>query len=107
MPDLRLPLDQGERSTQALIHIRDLFKNYDASLAYPAFNTRNLETTLGIIQVAEAVDAPVIIATSEGTVGYAGLKTIAGIVKTVAGRSKARIVLHYDHGEDISHLGGE
>jgi fructose-bisphosphate aldolase class II len=87
-----------------LIHIRDLFKEYNSSFAYPAFNTQNLETTLGIIQAAEALEAPVIIATSEGTAGYAGMETIAGIVKTAAHRSKARIVLHYDHGKDISHL---
>lgn len=87
-----------------LIHIRDLFKNYNSSFAYPAFNTQNLETTLGIIQAAEALDAPVIIATSEGTVSYAGLETIAGIVKTAAAQSKARIILHYDHGKDMSHL---
>jgi fructose-bisphosphate aldolase, class II len=87
-----------------LIHIRDLFKGHNSSFAYPAFNTQNLETTLAIVQAAEEVDAPVIIATSEGTVGYAGLETIAGIVRTVAGRSKARIAMHYDHGKDISHL---
>jgi fructose-bisphosphate aldolase class II len=87
-----------------LIHIRDLFRDQNLSFAYPAFNTQNLETTLAIIQAAEELDAPVIIATSEGTVGYAGLETIAGIVKTVAGRSKAEIVLHYDHGKDVSHL---
>jgi len=87
-----------------LIHIRALFENNDLSFACPAFNTQNLETTLGIIQAAEALDAPVIIATSEGTVSYAGLETIAGIVKSVAGRSKAKIVLHYDHGKDLRHL---
>lgn len=87
-----------------LIHIRELFKNHDSSFAYPAFNTQNLETTLGIIQAAEELGAPVIVATSEGTVGYAGLETIAGIVRTVANRSKARIVFHFDHGKDIGHL---
>lgn len=87
-----------------LIHIQDLFKDYDSSFAYPAFNTQNLEITLGIIQAAEAFGTPVIIATSEGTVGYAGLETIAGIVKTVASRSRARVVLHFDHGKDIGHL---
>lgn len=87
-----------------LTYIRDLFKNYSSSFAYPAFYTQNLEITLGIIQAAEALDAPVIIATSEGTVGYAGLETIAGIVKTAANRSGAKIVLHYDHGKDMNHL---
>lgn len=96
--------DWAEERTTMLIHIQDLFKKYNSSFAYPAFNTQNLEITLGIIQAAEVLDASVIIATSEGTVGYAGLETIAGIVKTMADRSKARIVLHYDHGKDISHL---
>lgn len=87
-----------------LIHIRELFDNYDSSFAYPAFNTQNLETTLGIIQAAEEMDSPVIIATSEGTVSYAGIETIAAIVKTAARCSNARVVLHFDHGKDIGHL---
>ncbi|MGH9359206.1 MAG: class II fructose-bisphosphate aldolase [Terriglobia bacterium] len=66
------------------MHIRDLFKSRVSSFAYPAFNTQNLEITLGIVQAAEEVDAPVIIATSDGTAGYAGIETIAAIVRTVA-----------------------
>ncbi len=87
-----------------LIHIRELFNHYDSSIAYPAFNTQNLETTLGIIQASNELDTPVIVATSEGTAAYAGLETIAAIVKTAACRSKAGVVLHFDHGKDIRHL---
>jgi fructose-bisphosphate aldolase class II len=101
---LHPPLDQLEGSNKVLMHIRNLFESYDSSFAYPAFNTQNLETTLGIVQAAEELDTPVILATSEGTAGYAGLETIAGIVKSVASRSKAAIVLHFDHGKDIGRI---
>ncbi len=69
-------------------------------MAYPAFNTQNLETTLGIIQASEESNAPVIIATSEGTIAYAGLEVMAALVRAAARSSKAMVVLHFDHGKD-------
>jgi fructose-bisphosphate aldolase, class II len=88
-----------------LIHIKKLFEgDVVGKFAYPAFNTQNLETTLGIVAAAEELNVPVIIATSEGSVKYAGLETIFEIMATVALRSKAPIALHMDHGKDAELL---
>lgn len=88
-----------------LVHIKELFKQNGAeNFAYPAFNTQNLETTIGIIQAAEEAGAPVIAATSEGTINYAGLETIFEIVVTLAEKAKASIALHFDHGKDMERL---
>ena len=93
-----------------LVHIKELFKNDPAGkdvvgkFAYPAFNTMNLETTLGIIAAAEELNAPVILETSEGAIKYAGLETIFEIMASLAIKAKVPIALHMDHGKDADLL---
>lgn len=88
-----------------LIHIKELFKgDVVGQFAYPAFNTQNLETTMGIIQAAEEVGVPVIIETSEGAIKYAGLSTLFEIMATLAIQAKVPIALHMDHGKDVEQL---
>lgn len=93
-----------------LVHIKELFKNDPTGkdvvgkFAYPAFNTMNLETTLGIIAAAEEMNAPVILETSEGAIKYAGLETIYEIMASLAVKAKVPIALHMDHGKDMDQL---
>lgn len=88
-----------------LTHIKDLFKgDVVGKFAYPAFNTQNLETTLGIIAAAEEVGVPIILETSEGAIKYAGLSTLFEIMATTAIRAKVPVALHMDHGKDVEQL---
>ncbi len=90
-----------------LVHIKELFSKKDevvGKFAYPAFNTQNLETTLGIIAAAEEMNTPVIIDVSEGAIKYAGLATIFEIMATLAIKAKVPIALHMDHGKDVEQL---
>lgn len=88
-----------------LVHIKELFKqNIVGQFAYPAFNTQNLETTMGIIAAAEELNAPVIIDVSEGAIKYAGLNTIYEIMATLAIKAKVPIALHMDHGKSVDQL---
>lgn len=93
-----------------LVHIKELFKNDPAGsavvgkFAYPAFNTMNLETTLGIIAAAEELNTPVILETSEGAIKYAGLNTLYEIIASLAVKAKVPIALHMDHGKDMDQL---
>ncbi len=88
-----------------LVHIKELFKgDVVGKFAYPAFNTMNLETTLGIIAAAEEMNAPVIMETSEGAIKYAGLDTIYEIMVTLAQKAKVPVALHMDHGKDMDQL---
>lgn len=88
-----------------LVHIKELFRNHFAGeFAYPAFNTQDLETTIGIVQAGEELGVPVIAATSEGTISYAGLETIYEIVVTLAQKAKSPVALHLDHGKDMDRL---
>lgn len=91
-----------------LVHIKELFPNNGKDVigkfAYPAFNTMNLETTLGIISAAEDLNTPVILETSEGAIKYAGLETIYEIMASLAVKAKVPIALHMDHGKDMDQL---
>lgn len=94
-----------------LVHIKELFKKDSegkslvvGNFAYPAFNTMNLETTLGIIAAAEEMNAPIILETSEGAIKYAGLTTLYEIMASLAIKAKVPIALHMDHGKDMEQL---
>jgi ketose-bisphosphate aldolase len=81
-----------------LVHINKLInKNMVGKYAIPAFNTNNLETTLGIIRAAEAQRAPVIIDTSEGALHYAGMEELAAIIQIAAKKATVPVALHQDH----------
>lgn len=86
-------------------HIKELFKgDVVGKFAYPAFNTVNLETTMGIIAAAEEMQVPVIIAASEGAFKYAGLEMLYEIISHLAAKSSVPIALHMDHGKDVVQL---
>lgn len=71
--------------------------------AVGAFNTVNLEMTLGIIRGAIDANAPVIIQVTETTIDYAGLKPITHIVETIAKNAAVNVpvALHFDHGKSF------
>jgi len=66
--------------------------------AVGAFNTSNLEITQAILQAAENLNAPAIIATSEKAIRYAGIENISQMIVTMARRAAVPVVLHLDHG---------
>ena len=66
--------------------------------AVGAFNTSNLEISQAILQAAERLNAPVIIATSEKALRYAGIENISQMVRTMTKSIKIPVVLHLDHG---------
>jgi len=69
--------------------------------AVGAFNTSNLEITQAILQTAEALRSPVIVATSEKAIHYAGIEYIAQIVLSMAKQVRIPVVLHLDHGKSF------
>jgi fructose-bisphosphate aldolase, class II len=93
-----------------LVHIKELFNNDPTGkdvvgkFAYPAFNTMNLETTIGIIAAAEEMNSPIILETSEGAIKYAGLETLYEIIASLAVHAKVPVALHMDHGKDMEQL---
>ncbi len=90
-----------------IVHIKNLAtKARRGKYGLGAFNTQNLEITLGIVRGAEVLRAPAVVQVSEATIDYAGLETITDIIKTVAKRIalRAPIALHLDHGKKIQSI---
>jgi fructose-bisphosphate aldolase class II len=67
--------------------------------AIGAFNTSNLEITQAIVQAAEKSNAPVIVATSEKAIKYAGIENVSAMIIGMAKRVQIPVVLHLDHGK--------
>lgn len=69
--------------------------------AIGAFNTSNLEITQAIFEAASEMKAPVIIATSESAIEYAGYVNLFNMVKHMADYFGVKAALHLDHGKDL------
>ncbi len=65
------------------------------------FNINNLEMAQGIVQAAENLKSPVILATSEGAIEYAGINFLFSMAFTASELSQVPIALHLDHGKDL------
>lgn len=72
--------------------------------AVPAFNCHNLETIQVIVETANELRSPVIIAGTPGTFDYAGRDYIQSIVKTAAKKYNIPIILHLDHHTKIEDI---
>lgn len=72
--------------------------------AVPAFNIHNLETFQAVIDGAFEMKSPVIIATTPGTIEYAGLDYLVAIAETGAKRYNIPVALHLDHCTDVEFL---
>ena len=76
-------------------------KAYKEGYAVGAFNVSNLETLKAVIQAAEAKRAPIILATTETAIAYAGLPYLLNLMKTAAELSSLPMAIHLDHGRSI------
>ena len=72
-----------------------------AGYAVGAFNTSNLEITQAIFEAAAEARSPIIIATSQSAIKYAGYDNIASMVRNLADEHDVAASLHLDHGTDL------
>jgi fructose-bisphosphate aldolase class II len=70
--------------------------------AVGAFNVYDMESVQAVVNAAELEKSPAIIATTEGAIEYAGHELLAGIIKTLAKKSKMPFSMHLDHGKDMN-----
>lgn len=70
--------------------------------AVGAFNVYNLESMQAVIRAASHLRSPVIVQTSESAILYSGLKIIAKMIEVAAFSTKIPVVLHLDHGKNIT-----
>ncbi len=69
--------------------------------AVGGFNTSNLEITAAIFEAAAEKRSPVIIATSQSAIAYAGYDNIHDMVENMARDTGVPASLHLDHGTDM------
>ena len=70
--------------------------------AIGCFNTSDLEITKAIIRAAETQNSPVIVATSEKAIEYAGLEPLAASIIEEAKKARVPVAMHLDHGRSIA-----
>lgn len=78
-----------------------LLKAQQGKYAVAHFNINNMEIVQGVVNAAQKLKAPVILATSEGALKYAGMEYLYSLAKTAAENSSVPIALHLDHGKDL------
>lgn len=72
--------------------------------AVPAFNIHNLETTKVVVEAAEELNSPIILAATPGTIRFAGARYLVNIMKSAAADSTIPIAFHLDHHENIEDI---
>ncbi|OON42097.1 class II aldolase, tagatose bisphosphate family [Izhakiella australiensis] len=85
---------------QTLANTRDLLLNAQrGGYAVPAFNIHNLETMQVVAEIADKLQAPVIMAGTIGTFSYAGTDNIVAIAASLAQQYQRDLPVHLDHHE--------
>ncbi|MDO4630419.1 MAG: class II fructose-bisphosphate aldolase [Planctomycetia bacterium] len=82
-----------------LVKFKDILSLAEAkSFAIPAFNSYNMETTIGIMQAAEESGSPVIIQAYSRLFEYGTAFYLAPTILKAAEESKVPVCFHLDHG---------
>jgi fructose-bisphosphate aldolase class II len=69
--------------------------------AVGAFNTSNLEISRAIFEAAGELKSPVIVATSQSAITYAGYDNLRSMVENLSDDTGVPASLHLDHGTDL------
>jgi fructose-bisphosphate aldolase class II len=69
--------------------------------AVGAFNTSNMEISQAVFEAAAELKSPVIVATSESAIKYAGFDNLLNMVRHMADYLDVTAALHLDHGKDL------
>ena len=72
-------------------------------IAVGAFNTPNLECLLAVLGAAEKLDVPVIISHAQLHESVAPIDKIGLVMVELAKRSKTKVCVHLDHGENFEY----
>lgn len=77
---------------------------YAQGWALGAFSTYGLETTMGVVQAAEAAGAPIILQAGSSTFAHAGRAALAVLALHAAEAATVRVGLHLDHSRDLDEI---
>jgi fructose-bisphosphate aldolase class II len=81
-----------------LVNLNDLLpKAANSSYAVPCFNVFGYEEGRMILEAAEQLNKPVILAANKDMVDFMGVKLLAQMLTTMAEDSSAQVCIHLDH----------
>ena len=84
----------------ALVTTKEMFKKaYEGGYAVGAFNADSMDITQAIIEGADSVKAPLILALSEGALKFIGPEYAVGTIQAASKITDIPIALHLDHGK--------
>lgn len=72
-------------------------------IAVGNFNTPNLECLIAVLDAAEELDVPIILAHAQCHEDVAPLDRIGPVMVELAKRSRVKVCVHLDHGEDFEY----
>lgn len=72
-------------------------------IAVGAFNTPNLECLLAVLGAAEKLEVPVIVSHAQLHESVAPIEKVGPVMVELAKRSKVKVCVHLDHGEDFAY----
>lgn len=75
----------------------------DRNIAIGAFNGTTSESAIAILEAAEELNIPVILMHAQSHEPYAPIDKIGPMIIAMAKASKAKVVVHLDHGEDFEY----
>lgn len=75
----------------------------ERKIAIGSFNTPNLECLLAVLDAAEELNVPVIIAHAQCHEDVAPIDKIGPVMVELAKRSSVKVCVHLDHGEDFEY----
>lgn len=73
-------------------------------IAVGSFNTPNTESLIAVLEAAEKLDLPIIIAHAQCHESVAPLDRIGPCMVALAKQSSAKVCVHLDHGEDFDYV---
>ncbi|MBM7835773.1 tagatose bisphosphate family class II aldolase [Clostridium sardiniense] len=88
-----------------VLSTRDMLKRAQkCGYAVPAFNIHNLETLQVVVETANEMRSPVILAGTPSTIEYAEGENIVSMAKVAASKYNIPIAVHLDHFESIKDI---
>lgn len=89
-----------------LVNMRDLLKDaQNGNYAVGSFSVANMEMVLGVLKVAEELNAPVILQIAEVRLKQSPLELIGPLMVAAAENAKTPVAVHFDHGKTEEKIG--
>lgn len=84
-----------------LVTLNDVLKHTKSGgFAVPAFNIFGFEDANAVVQAAEELKAPVILATNKVAIAHTPIKILGKMLTELANQANVPVVVHLDHGND-------